>query len=145
MANIIQHKRSSVAGNAPTAAQIEVGELAINLADRKLFTKDGTNTIIELGGGSGSSKWTDVGADIYRNSKVRVGSTTAPAVELDVTGSAATSGDLAVNGGDLTSTSTTFNLLDTGVTTGGVVSISAALPPPSTSVRRPARRRSKTT
>jgi hypothetical protein len=81
----LQHKRSSVAGNSPTAAQIAVGELAINFADKKLFTKDAANAIIPLGG---SSNWTVSGADVYRNSKISVGSTAAPLAAIDVTGTA---------------------------------------------------------
>lgn len=51
----IQHKRSSVAGNTPSAAGLEVGEIAINFADRAIFTKDATNAVIELARDSGGS------------------------------------------------------------------------------------------
>lgn len=45
----VKHLRTKTAGRKPTAAQIEEGELAINLVDKKLFTKNGS-TIIEVGG-----------------------------------------------------------------------------------------------
>jgi hypothetical protein len=45
----IKFKRSSVAGKAPIAADLETGELAINTADGILFTKKDNNTIIEIG------------------------------------------------------------------------------------------------
>ncbi|WPK33669.1 tail fiber [Escherichia phage AV109] len=45
----IQFKRSKVAGVNPTAAQLAEGELAINLKDRTLFTKDDLGNIISLG------------------------------------------------------------------------------------------------
>lgn len=45
----IQFKRSKVAGVNPTAAQLAEGELAINLKDRTLFTKDDIGNIISLG------------------------------------------------------------------------------------------------
>ena len=48
MSKTIQHKRSSVAGNKPDNSQIAVGELAINFADRTVYTKDASNNIIEL-------------------------------------------------------------------------------------------------
>lgn len=48
---------------------------------------------------------------------VRIGSNVTPTVALDVTGDTALTGDLAVNGGDMTSTATTFNLLNATVTT----------------------------
>ena len=79
----LQHKRSSVTGNAPTAADIAVGELAINFADAKLFTKDGTNAIIELGGGS---NWTTQTGGISRADRVKVGANAAPLVAVDVVG-----------------------------------------------------------
>jgi hypothetical protein len=54
MANKVVIKRTSVSGREPTASDIDVGELAVNLADKKLFTKDGAGTVIQLGGGSGT-------------------------------------------------------------------------------------------
>jgi hypothetical protein len=45
----MQQKRTSVAGRAPTTGDIEAGQLAINLVDRKLFTKDESNQIVVLG------------------------------------------------------------------------------------------------
>ena len=49
MANTrFQHKRSSVSGVVPTTVDIASGELGINLADRRLFTSNGT-AVYELG------------------------------------------------------------------------------------------------
>jgi len=45
MANTILTKRSSTASNVPTAGEVEVGELAINTADKKLFSKHGSTVI----------------------------------------------------------------------------------------------------
>jgi len=50
MATKIILKKSSVAGNAPSTAQIDQAELAINLVDRKIYTKDNSNSIVELTG-----------------------------------------------------------------------------------------------
>jgi hypothetical protein len=60
MANFppIQFKRSSTLGARPTDSDIRVGELAINLRDRLLFTKDDSDRIIEIGGSS------DIDSDI---------------------------------------------------------------------------------
>ena len=41
----IKHKNSTVAGNAPSAGDLEVAELAVNLADKKLYCKDNNNQI----------------------------------------------------------------------------------------------------
>jgi hypothetical protein len=43
-------KKSSVSGNIPDTSQLDVGEVAINLADKKLYSKTGSNEIIEIGG-----------------------------------------------------------------------------------------------
>ena len=50
MATTIKIKSSSVASKVPTAGSLEVAELAINLADQKLYSKDASNTVFELGG-----------------------------------------------------------------------------------------------
>ena len=43
-------KKSSVAGRIPISTDLEVGELAVNLADGVLYTKDGSNLAINLSG-----------------------------------------------------------------------------------------------
>lgn len=60
MATKIIPKKSSEAGKVPLASQLDPGELAINLADAKLYTKRTDGTVILLtptggGGGGGSS------------------------------------------------------------------------------------------
>ena len=49
----IKPKKSSVAGEAPAAGDLQVGELAANTADGKLFIKHTDNTIKEISGGGG--------------------------------------------------------------------------------------------
>lgn len=53
----IKHKRSNVADKVPQTTDLALGELAINTHDGKLFLKkdDGVETVIEIGGGGGSS------------------------------------------------------------------------------------------
>jgi hypothetical protein len=48
MSNTIQIKRSSTSGSAPTAGQLAQGELAVNLADEALYTKDASNAVVKL-------------------------------------------------------------------------------------------------
>jgi len=52
----IKQKRSSVAGKVPTTGLLELGELAVNTFDGKLFLKksDGTEEIVEVG-----ARWGD--------------------------------------------------------------------------------------
>lgn len=53
MTSKVLNKRSVVPGKVPTTAQIDLGELAINTRDGKLFLKrdngNGTFTIVEIG------------------------------------------------------------------------------------------------
>lgn len=55
MANTIKLKRSAVASKIPTTTDLELGELALNTFDGKLYTKkdNGTASIVELSGGAG--------------------------------------------------------------------------------------------
>lgn len=55
MANIVQLKRSSVSGRVPDAANVEVGEPVVNLADQIIFTKDGSGTVKVIGAGTTSN------------------------------------------------------------------------------------------
>ena len=51
MPNVIKPKRSAVAGNIPTTSQISQYEIAMNTADKKIFTSNGTD-IIQLSSGT---------------------------------------------------------------------------------------------
>ena len=48
MNHIIKPKRTSSAGVVPTTSNLEEGEIAINLVDKKLFVRDTSNNILEL-------------------------------------------------------------------------------------------------
>lgn len=49
----IMTKSSGTAGEVPTQGDLYIGELAVNLADRKLYTRNVAGQIIELGGATG--------------------------------------------------------------------------------------------
>ena len=49
MATKIVTKNSSTASAVPTTSDLVQGELAVNVADKRLFTEDNTGTIVELG------------------------------------------------------------------------------------------------
>jgi len=51
LANTIQIKRSSTASDTPSASDLSVGELAVNTADAKLFTKHSDGTVKEISSG----------------------------------------------------------------------------------------------
>ncbi len=58
MAQTIKLKRSATAGAAPTTSQLELGEVAINTYDGKMYIKKsvgGTESIVEISGGGASA------------------------------------------------------------------------------------------
>jgi hypothetical protein len=48
MPNTIQLKRSTTTGAVPTSGQLEQGELAVNLVDKKIFTKNASGDVVDL-------------------------------------------------------------------------------------------------
>lgn len=50
MATVVQLKRSETTGSIPTANDIAVGELAVNLADGTLYSKRTDGAVIEIAG-----------------------------------------------------------------------------------------------
>lgn len=50
MSTVLKPKRSEVAASVPTAGQLEVGEIAVNLTDGKFYSKTSGGTVKEIGG-----------------------------------------------------------------------------------------------
>jgi hypothetical protein len=67
MATVIQLLRSTVSGRIPSAAQVAVGSLAVNLADRRLYSKDHTGEVFPLVSGPGAYLFLHAvdGTDLY--------------------------------------------------------------------------------
>ena len=59
MAQTIKLKRSSTGGAVPSTSSLSLGEVAINTYDGKMYIKknDGTDSIVQIGAGSGSAVW----------------------------------------------------------------------------------------
>ena len=51
----VKIKQSAVLGKVPEALSLVQGELALNTADQKLYSKDSTGYVFEIGGASGAS------------------------------------------------------------------------------------------
>lgn len=74
MAPKIILKKSTVAAKVPLVADLEQGELAVNLTDQKIYSKNGSGTIVVVGevndgGGGGGGGATGGGTDkvFYEN------------------------------------------------------------------------------
>jgi hypothetical protein len=80
MPNIITHKRSSTSGVVPAASGLYQGELAINIADGKFYTKNNVNSVINLGVTSISGTSITPASGLFSNS-VGIG-TTSPSAKL---------------------------------------------------------------
>ena len=96
MANKVKIKRSAVSGKVPLSTDLELGELALNTFDGKLYTKkdNGTVSVIEIGGGGGSGTVTSVAASGGTTGLTFTGS------PITTTGTLTLGGTLAVaNGG----------------------------------------------
>jgi hypothetical protein len=87
MANTIKLKRSAVPDKVPTTGDLDLGELALNTYDGKLFTKkdNGTVSIVEIGasgGGGGSVTIGTSAADILSASSGEISADDAGADKL---------------------------------------------------------------
>lgn len=80
MASTIRVKRSSVAGKSPNTSNLSTGELALNLADKKIFSSNGTS-VFEIGSDSFSNKKiftvTNSGSSAYSFTGVGTGESSA--------------------------------------------------------------------
>ena len=65
MATDIQLKRSLTPGQVPGSANVLVGEPVINLADKIIFSKDGSGNIVVIGAGTTSN--VIEGSNLYFN------------------------------------------------------------------------------
>jgi DNA-binding beta-propeller fold protein YncE len=48
MSSVIKIKRSESASSVPTTSDLEVGEVALNSVDKKLYTRDSSNNIVAV-------------------------------------------------------------------------------------------------
>ena len=72
-------KHTSSAGAKPTTSDVHVGELAVNLADRTIYTKDSSNAIIKLAANTGGESVIDLSS--LGGSPSASGATNSTAIE----------------------------------------------------------------
>jgi carbamoylphosphate synthase large subunit len=84
MPTVIKPKKSETASAVPTTSDLAVGEICVNVADRKIYTRKSNNSIVvvsshidtDVGG-------TSVGGDVTGTvSNIQIGSNTITATEL---------------------------------------------------------------
>ena len=109
MANVVQIKRSDSTGVQPAAGELAHGELAVNLADGILFSKDGSGNIKKIGG------------DAYDLNTTAATSGTGGKITLNRTSSGApvTDGVVEIIGSD------TVTVTRSGTGTAGVLTLSS--------------------
>ena len=90
MAQTIQLKRSSVAGNIPGTSDLALGEIAINTADGAVYIKKGNDDIVAVADN-------DILHINTSNSRVGIG-TTSPAQKLHVGGTVEVNGNIYFDG-----------------------------------------------
>ena len=82
MANTIKIKQSSTASNVPASGELTTGELAINVTDRKLYSKDAT-TVFEIA--PEYSHPTHPGDDFSVDTGALTGATVVSDIDINVT------------------------------------------------------------
>jgi hypothetical protein len=87
VSTVVQIKRSETSGAAPTAGDLAVGELAVNLTDKKLFSKKTDGTVVSIGGvgvdgGTGETSVTTISFADTAFSDFNVDTTTSPGTAI---------------------------------------------------------------
>ena len=104
----IKTKNSTTPSAVPSAASLSQGELAVNIADKKLFVGNASGDPVEL---------TNQGVLSINGATGAITNVAFTNVDNNFSVGQTFASDIAVNGGDLTSNQTTFNLLNSTVTT----------------------------
>ena len=128
----IRLRRSATAGNIPTTSQLDLGELALNTFDGKLYLKksvNGTESVVEVGGGGGSQQsgvWSEYVYTATNNQTSFSGSDDNSQTLSYVTGylQVFLNGILLDNGTDYTANTTTSVVLTNGASAGDTLQIS---------------------
>ena len=105
MAHTLLLKRSTTTTATPTSGQLSAGELAINTTDEVIFFKNNGGTVKKL------SAMSDLTSNL-----VTLATTQSISGAKTFTSAAVFSSNIAVNGTDITTTSTSFNIANSTAT-----------------------------
>jgi hypothetical protein len=56
MAHVIKPKRSETSGNIPESSDLQTHEIAMNIADGKIYTKAANGSIVTIGSSGGQTE-----------------------------------------------------------------------------------------
>ena len=56
MAHVIKPKRSETSGNTPESSDLQTHEIAMNIADGKIYTKAANGSIVTIGSSGGQTE-----------------------------------------------------------------------------------------
>ena len=100
MASTIKHKRSEVAGSIPALSQLSVGEIALNLPDRKIYTAN--STAVFSMGGADSAAYNISAATDATGAKIILGDGDSSTTDTEVVFLATTNEiDIGIEGGNI--------------------------------------------
>lgn len=128
----IRLRRSATAGNVPTTSQLDLGELALNTYDGKVYLKkevSGVQSVVEVGGGGGTQQsgvWSEYVYTATSNQTTFSGSDDNSQTLSYVTNylQVFLNGILLDNGTDYTANTTTSVVLTNGASAGDTLQIS---------------------
>ena len=78
---VIKPKKSETASAVPTTGDLAVGEICVNIADRKIYTRKSNNSIVVVGSHIDAAVGGDVTGTV---SNIQIGSNTVGVTELNV-------------------------------------------------------------
>jgi len=106
MATIIKLKRSTTASAVPTTSNLSDGEVAVNITDKKIYQRNGSN-IVEI---SNTTNFESVGSDILPDSTAThdIGAITNGFKDLFLSGAPKKQVNIYTNAGGLSSVAAGF-------------------------------------